>query len=87
MGRILCVCLGYLREIFDQGNQEALVERVTTESRPGGHEEANHTDICRKSGPSKRDSRYKGRTGCCVEGRRETRVAGAKWDGEVVQDH
>lgn len=78
MGRIMCVCIGCLRAIFIPGNQEAFVEKVITESKPGGHEEVNHADICRKSGPSRRDSRYKGRTGWCAEGSRETRVVGPK---------
>ena len=72
------MCIGCLRAIFNQGNQEALVEKMTTESRPGGFEEVNHADICRKSGPNGRDSRYKGRTGWCVEGSRQFSVAGAK---------
>ena len=74
MGRIMCVCVGYLRAIFNQGIQVALAEKVTTESRPGGHEEVNHAGVC----PSRRDSRYRGRTGWCVEGSRETRAAGGK---------
>lgn len=78
MGRIMCVCLGYLRAIFIPGNQEAFVEKAITESKPGGHEEVSHADICRKSGPSRRDSRYNGRTGWCAEGNRETRVIGPK---------